>query len=76
MDILTNASKMTEFEESISRNINTIVWIIAIVAVCVVVSFIKNCLDGALTICRCVWNVVTCKCLRRAWHYNECKDDY
>ena len=77
MDVLTNSTKMSEFEETLLNNLEIAVWVIAGVAICVALSCMKNLCESIIYAFRCMYYMLCCRC---CWPHpykrqRDCDDD-
>ena len=79
MDVLTNSTKMSEFEETLLNNLEIAVWVIAGVAICVALSCMKNLCESIIYAFRCMYYMLCCRCCWPHPHpykrQRDCDDD-
>jgi hypothetical protein len=62
MDVLTNKTKLTEFESTIIDNIEIAVWVMTGIGICVALSCLKNLCESVVYAFKCVYYIVCCQC--------------
>lgn len=64
MDVLTNATKLTEVENDALNSIETAIWIIAGIAIVMLIACIKNFFESIMYVLSCIYNILCCRCFR------------
>lgn len=57
-----NSTTITDYENEILDNIEVIIYIMAGIAICVALSFMRKVIDNIIALVTCIYNVLTCSC--------------
>ena len=69
-----NSTTLSDYEKEILDNIEVIIWVMAGIAICVALSFMRKVLDNIIALVKCIYYVVTCDCCHSNTGYVRQRD--